>query len=50
MEDYEAMEVEEIQSRIDQAEHAMKALEKSKAKILKKSTTAVQREQNKKDL
>jgi beta-lactam-binding protein with PASTA domain len=50
MEDFEGMEIEEVQSRIDQAEYAMKGLEKSRAKILKKATTAVQREQNKKDL
>jgi hypothetical protein len=31
------MEVEEVQSRIDTAEHAMKTLEKSRAKILKKA-------------
>ena len=49
-EDFEAMEVEEIQSRIESLEDAMKKLEKSRAKILKKVTTAVQREQAKKDL
>jgi hypothetical protein len=50
MEDFDSMEVEEIQARIITAEFTMKNLEKAKAKILKKCTTAVQREQSKKDL
>ena len=49
-EDFEAMEIEEVQSRIDTAEYTMKNLEKSRAKILKKAQTAVQRDAAKKDL
>jgi hypothetical protein len=44
MEDFESMEIEEIQARILTAEFTMKNLEKTRAKILKKCTTAVQRE------